>query len=281
MTRISWGRRPAYEPRFTRRHAFLIGVLAFVGLLSSVDGFVHRSIIGPDARGDIQALLDQHLRTLERGDDFQYLRTLDRQSAAHTRCMTEQFRRGAERVAELRPNRLIQLEEVSATSTLVRAYVQRRDGVAVEYIRRAQITNILTLPPFDIRRVTPIWYLSSPMDSELGGVSITQAGDATLESWDIDGPGRAVVERALGEISTELASPPNEAPGATPQPPLRVRLLPTPQHGPTGCVTGAVYDARATEISFYPYWADSERSALADRSREELREAFRQSDRSR
>lgn len=127
---------------------------------------MHRSIITGDAPAAIQALLDQHLRTLERGDDFQYLRTLDRQSEAHTRCMAEQLRRGSDRADELRPNRLVRLEETSADSTLVRAYVERRDGVVVEYVRRAQIVNILTLPPFDIRRVSFIWYLGAPDLSE-------------------------------------------------------------------------------------------------------------------
>jgi len=129
---------------------------------------VHRSIIDADTPAAIQSLLDQHLRTLERRDLFQYERTLDRQDPTHTRCMTEQFRRGAERLTELQPHRLVRLEETSRDSTLVRAYVQVRDGVVIEYVRRAQIVNLLTLPPFDIRRVSFVWYLSSPNEQEAG-----------------------------------------------------------------------------------------------------------------
>ncbi|MGH2377484.1 MAG: hypothetical protein ACRDGT_03340 [Candidatus Limnocylindria bacterium] len=168
MARLSWGRRSSGRLISPWRYV-LIATALVVGLVASEDGFVHRSIIGGDTPAAVQSLLDQHLRTLERGDDFQYQRTLDRQTAAHTRCMTEQFERGAERVAELEPNRLVRLEETSGDSTLVRAYVQRRDGVIVEYVRRAQIINILTLPPFDIRRVTPVWYLSSPTPAEAAG----------------------------------------------------------------------------------------------------------------
>lgn len=153
----------------SRTQAILIALAVVVGLAASIDGFIHRSIVTRETPGDVQALLDQHLRTLERGDDFQYGRTLDRQSPAHTRCMTEQFRRGAERVAELRPNRLVRLEETGRDSTLVRAYVRRRDGVEVEYVRRAQLINILTLPPFDIRKVSFVWYLGSPDEREAEG----------------------------------------------------------------------------------------------------------------
>lgn len=83
--------------------------------------------------------------------------------------MAEQLRRGGERASELRPNRLIRLEETSPDSTLVRAYVERRDGVEIEYVRRAQLISILTLPPFDIRRVTDLWYLGSPDPREAQG----------------------------------------------------------------------------------------------------------------
>lgn len=165
MTRLSWGRHPVERPR-SRWRPFLIGAAVVVGVVASVDGFVHRSIIDGNAPGEIQSLLDQHLRTLERGDEFQYMRTLDRQINAHTRCMEEQLRRGSERASELRPNRLVRLEETSPDSTLVRAHVERRDGVEIEYVRRAQLINLLTLPPFDIRRVTDLWYLGAPDRSE-------------------------------------------------------------------------------------------------------------------
>lgn len=179
MTSVSWGRRPAAEQRVSRGQLVVIVLALAIGVSASVDGFVHRSIVTVDAPGDIQSLLDQHLRTLERADDFQYERTLDRQSAAHTRCMTEQFQRGAERVAELRPNRLVRLEETSRDSTLVRAYVQRRDGVEVEYVRRGQLVNLLTLPPFDFRRVSFVWYLGAPDEQEAAREAL-EAADLPL-----------------------------------------------------------------------------------------------------
>lgn len=165
MAKLSWGRHPNERPP-SRWRPFLIAAAVVVGVIASVDGFVHRSIIDGDAPAEIQSLLDQHLRTLERGDEFQYMRTLDRRSDAHTRCLTQQLRRGGERASELRPNRLVRLEETSAESTLVRAYVERRDGVEVEYVRRAQLVNLLTLPPFDFRRISDIWYLGSPEGTE-------------------------------------------------------------------------------------------------------------------
>ncbi len=250
-----------------------------VGVGASVDGFVHRSIIDADTPANIQALFDQHLRTLERRDLFQYERTLDRQNPAHTRCLSEQYAEGEERVSELRPNRLIQLEETRPDTTLVRAYIERRDGIAVEYVRRAQVVNLLTLPPFDLRSVFFVWYLGSPTQDELGGVRITTAGDGTLESWAIDGAGSETVRRELEALSNEFVSPPLEAPQASPPPPLRVRLLPAPEYGPTGCVNGVVWDPDRSEILLYPQWADTERSALSERSRAQLRDAYKEWDR--
>lgn len=179
MTLLSWGRHSTERPR-SRWRLFLIAAAVVVGVCASVDGFVHRSIIDADTPAVIQGLLDQHLRTLERGDDFQYQRTLDRQSAAHARCMTEQFRRGSDRASELRPNRLIRLEETSPNKTLVRAYVERRDGVEIEYVRRAQLINLLTLPPFDIRRVSDVWYLGSPDGTEAAGERALDASSLSI-----------------------------------------------------------------------------------------------------
>lgn len=276
MTRISWGRRAADEARVSRTQALLIALAVVVGLTASVDGFVHRSIVDQEAHYRVQLLLDQYLRTIELGNDFHYSLTLDRQNPAHTRCMSEQFARGGERVAELRPNRLIRLEETTRDTALVRALVRRRDGVEAVYVRRAQLINILTLPPFDIRRVSFIWYLGSPTDAELGGQTITSAGDGTLMSWAIDAPGREAVERELDALRDEFLRPPTEAPGATAPPPLRVRLLPAPELGPNGCVSGPVYDHQGREIVLYPLWADAERSSLSEWTRAELREAFQE-----
>lgn len=41
----------------------------------------------------------------------------------------------------------------------------------VEYVRRARLINILTLPPFDIRRVSNVWYLGAPDGREAEGES--------------------------------------------------------------------------------------------------------------
>ena len=275
VTRLSWGRNPADRPR-SRWRSFLIAVGVVVGVVASVDGFVHRSIIDADTPAVIQGLLDQHLRTLERRDQFQYERTLERQNPAHTRCLQERYADGIKRMSELRPNRLVALDETSRDTTLVRGYVERLDGIAVEYLRRAQIVNMLTLPPFDLRSIFFVWYLGSPTQAELGGQRITTAGDATFESWDIDDGAREAVESELEALYLEFVSPPLETAQASPPPPLRIKLLPAPEYGSTGCVNGVVWDADRSEILLYPQWADAERSALSERSREQLRAAYKE-----
>jgi hypothetical protein len=259
----------------------LIAAAVVVGVCASVDGFVHYSIIDADTPASIQALLDQHLRTLEQRNLFHYERTLDRQNPAHTRCLSERYAEEEKRVSELRPNRLVQLEETSRDTTLVRAYVQRRDGIATEYLRRAQVVNMLTLPPFDLRSVFFVWYLGSPTQDELGGQFIVTAGEATLEYWAIDQPAADTIKREFEAISNELRSPPLESPQASPPPPLRVRLLPAPEYGTTGCVKGVVWDPDRSQILLYPQWADADRSALSERSRAELRDAYKEWDRAR
>lgn len=275
MTGLSWGRRSAARP-MSRWRSILVGVAVVVGLIASVDGFVHRSIISADAPAAIQGLLDQHLRTLERRDQFQFDRTLDRKSTAHTRCMQDRYADGIQRMSTLRPNRLVGLEEAAPESTLVRAFVERRDGIATEYVRRAQLVNILTLPPFDIRRVSDIWYLSSPTDEELGGQVAAPAADGVLESREIDRGAREAVERELEGLELEFVSPPHEAPQASPPPPLRITLLPAPEYGRTGCVNGVVWDPARSEIVLYPQWADTDRSALSEASRTQLRDAYKE-----
>ena len=277
MARLSWGRRPGDDrPVIDLRRRWPVAALLVLALLvSGLDGFVYRSVIQGETPQQIQSKMDQHFRTLERADLFQYELTLDRRSADHTRCKTELFELGPERAAALHPFRLIRVEETGPT-TLVRAFVRHRDGVAVEYFRRVRVVNLLTLPPFDIRSHFDVWYLSSPSKDELGGQFITGAGDATLESWAIDRDARQVIERELDAISLEFISPPIEHPEATARPPLRVRLLPAPEYGPNGCVNGAVYDPQRSEILLYPHWADAQRSSVSDRTREQLREAVRQ-----
>lgn len=252
-------------------------MLVVAALVASVDGFVHRSIIGADTPERIQQLLDQHLSTIERRDLFQYERTQDRQSAAHRSCMRELYEMEEQRVSALRPNRLVELEEAAPGTTLIRAYIQQRDGIATEYLRRATVVNLLSQPPFDIRSVFHVWYLSSPTAAELGGQFITGAGDVTLESWGIDEGAREAIERELDALSLEFVSPPIEAPGASPKPRLRVRLLPAPEYGTDGCVNGAAYDPDRHELFLYPQWADAQRSSLSEPSREQLKDAYRRS----
>jgi hypothetical protein len=278
VSRLSWGRRSLERPR-SRWRSILIAAAVVVGVCASVDGFVHRSIIDADTPAVIQGLLDQHLRTLEQRNLFHYERTLDRQNPAHTRCLQERYADGILRMSELRPNRLIQLEETGSDTTLVRAYVQRRDGIAVEYVRRAQVVNLLTLPPFDLRSVFFVWYLGSPTQAELGGQVITMAGVATLESWAIDQEAAETIKRELEALSLEFVSPPIEAPRATTPPGLRVRLLPAPEYGRTGCVNGVVWDPDRSEILAYPQWAGAGRSALSESSRAQLRDAYKEWDR--
>jgi hypothetical protein len=282
MARLSWGRRTTEDqPPDARVRSAFVAVLVVSALVAGVDGFVHRSVIEADTPERIQQLLDQHLSTIERRDLFQYERTQDRQSAAHRSCKRELYEMGEERASAIRPNRLIGVEEAAAGTTLVRAYIQQRDGIATEYIRRATVVNLLSLPPFDIRDVFHVWYLSSPSQAELGGQVITGAGDGTLESWGVDAAGLGAVKRELETLSAEFVHPPIEAPGATARPPLRVRLLPAPEFGPNGCVNGAVYDRQTGEILLYPRWADAERSSLSEWTRIELRHAYRLWDRTR
>lgn len=275
MTRLSWGRHSAERPS-SRWRLFLIAAAIVVGLVASVDGFVHRSIIDGAAPAEIQSLLDQHLRTLERRDQFQYERTLDRRDLAHTRCMQDRYAGGILRMSTLRPNQVVALQEVAPDSTLVRVYVERQGGIETEYVRRAQLVNLLTLPPFDIRRVTDIWYLGAPVQDELGGQVIAPAADVILQSWEIDRGAREAIEREIAAVADELISPPLETPQASPPPPLRINLLPAPQFGSTGCVNGVVWVAERTEIDLYPQWADTGRSALSERSRQQLRDAYKE-----
>lgn len=168
---LGWGHRPIRDSwRISGAQAlfFLIGILA-ADVSSTPGPFVTRpaNIIEADTPAQIQALLDAHRDAVERGDLFAYERTLDRRSTAFVRCMRDLFERGPARVAELEPERVIDVRRLGP-STLLRVQVRQRDGVAIQYVRRLLVVRFTALPPFDLRSTFVVWYISPPEEAELG-----------------------------------------------------------------------------------------------------------------
>lgn len=162
---LSWGRRP-YPVRTLP--VLFVAVVVLTALLAHSDTPYRTakvSIIEPDTAQHIQGLLNLHALALERQDLFAYERTLDRRDPEFTRCMLEQLDRGDRRLEELSPNRLIEIEQVGRS--VVRAYVQQRDGVVMRYFRRLVVINIWTRPPFDLRTSFDVWYLTTPEPGDI------------------------------------------------------------------------------------------------------------------
>lgn len=167
---LSWGHRPVrdrWRSSGTQALFLLVTILA-AGVSSTPGPFVTRpvNIIEAETPAQIQALLDAHRDAVERGDLFAYERTLDRRSTAFVRCMRDLFERGPARVAELEPARVLEIRQLGP-STLLRAQVQQRDGVAVQYVRRLLVVRFTALPPFDLRSTFVVWYISPPEEAEL------------------------------------------------------------------------------------------------------------------
>lgn len=164
---LSWGRRSAHRPSWVVRTAFLAAVViaAFVSSWDTPFPVSGAPIIQPGTAQQIQGLLLLNASAIERDDYFTYERTLDRRDPEFTACMRRQYERGQDRVDELRPVRLLEIEQVG--DSVLRAYVQQRDGVVMRYFRRLVIINIWTRPPFDIRTSFDVWYLTRPEPGDI------------------------------------------------------------------------------------------------------------------
>lgn len=164
---LTWGRTSRPKPSWVVRTAFIAALLA-AAVISSWDTPFPVSgapIIQPGTAEQIQGSLRLSASAIERQDYFAYERTLDRRDPDFTACMRRQYERGQQRVDELMPLRLLEIEQVG--NSVVRAYVQQRDGVVVHYFRRLVVINIWTRPPFDIRTTFDVWYLTRPEPGEL------------------------------------------------------------------------------------------------------------------
>ena len=270
MARISWGRRPGDDRPIIdlRRRWPVAAVLVFALLVSGLDGFVYRSVIQGETPQQIQSKMDQHLRTLERGDLFQYELTLDRRSDDHTRCKTELFELGPERAAALHPFKLIRVQETGPT-TLVRAFVRHRDGVAVEYFRRVRVVNLLSRPPFDIRSSFDVWYFGSPEPPEVGERRTREADGVVLTYWEID-------EQVSETVVREVAAARRAAVARGVVRPLQVTLAPAPELSAARCGGDlAAYLEGSDEILLDPLWTDAERTELSAPARAALLEVLR------
>ncbi len=119
--------------------------------------------IGPDTRGELQAILDVHLEALARGDLAGYLYTIDPTRSELVACLRERFGRTSA-ANELAPLRIVTLEPYR--NTYVRLVVRERDGPVTVYLRRAGVTYNIAKPPFQIWRESWRWYVSEPAPGE-------------------------------------------------------------------------------------------------------------------
>lgn len=265
---LSWGRRPP-----ERHHATGLAqvALALATVLAGVAGSAVPtlgrpvSIIEADTRRQIQETLDQHVEAIVKRDLFVYQRTIDRRNAAFDRCMRELFDLGDLRVQGLRPERIVGLSPVSPN--LVRVRVEQRNGVATVYVRRLAVVSFLALPPFDIRRVFYVWYVSPPDPAEVGERRTRTVDATTLTYWEVD-------ERLSGPLLREAALAREFASAHAPRPlsaGLHVRLAGDRElsAAPRTCLTAGRYDAAPDEVVLYRYWEQGD--APSERMRRLLR----------
>lgn len=269
---LSWGRRPGPDRAAVVRAQVALASIAVLAAVAASAGppLLDRvpSIIEADTRQRIQETLDQHVDALARRDLFVYQRTLDRRNAVFDRCMRELFELGDIRAQALRPERVVGLAQ--AAPSLVRLQVEQRNGIATHYVRRLAVVSFLTRPPFDIRRVFVVWYLSPPGPEEIRARRTRTADDVTLAYWDIDEPLAAPLLREA-VLARDLALA--RAPGPI-APDLALRLAPDRELSAAtssfSCLTAGRYDPSSGDVVLYRYWQDVV-GAPSERMREIIR----------